>query len=144
MSNEEIELIQDLSGIIGNNPRAIKRFVNVYQIVRAHAGLNFKKGNQYQVYLVLMFLLALPIGPFNKIHRLFVDSINNDDNHGLTLYHFIQSSLKIKDNDMKNMVHKLDVLLSDKETFKSLQKTLLSDFNYHNVFIQRFTFTDIK
>ncbi|NPE29028.1 hypothetical protein HNV12_13900 [Methanococcoides sp. SA1] len=78
LSEKEIELMQDLSWLIGNNPRTVKRFVNTYHIVRAHEGLQYNKDEKETEFLIVMFLLALSFGPFReKADLLFNNLINN-------------------------------------------------------------------
>jgi len=43
LSKRERQLMQDMSSVVGNNPRAIKRFVNIYQIARAHEDFSYMK-----------------------------------------------------------------------------------------------------
>lgn len=136
----EVQLIQNLSLIIGNNPRAIKRFVNVYHIVRTHEGLSYEKEYQEKDYLVIMFLLALPIGPYKKLNPLFKSYIANEENRSNKFQDFLSYNEKVSDQDqfheIKNKLHEL---------LGSLNMVLhinIADFKEHCSFIQRFTFED--
>lgn len=140
LTEKEISLIQDLSEIIGNNPRAIKRFVNVYQIVRTHEGLAIEKEFEDQEYLVLMFLLALSIGPFKNFIKSFKEFISLAGNQEGFLWQFM-----FEDKDIKNWNPQLNRLNSIMHEYNSLSKLLdepISSFYNHNRFIQRFTFDE--
>lgn len=142
LSKKEIELMQDLSPIIGNNPRAIKRFVNVYQIVRAHEELTYNIAEKESEFLIIMFLLALPVGPFSKLTPAFKNYITNQDNQLKPLSFFLGTNYKV--DGLDKLKHDLYVEMSDKKSFQVLQGQLIGTFYKHNHFIQRFTFDDCK
>lgn len=150
LSDQEVSLIQEMSGIIGTNPRAIKRFINVYQVVRAHEGLGLKK-NESRDFLAIMFLLALPMGKFKTIHPYFISYLNDYQHEEKELALFIQGSFSIaKVNDPPNdeeltkklneLKSELDIYLSDKTEFQTLQSITMIEFQQYNEFVQRFTF----
>ncbi len=75
----EIIMIADMAAIIGSNPRAIKRFVNSYRIVRCHEDFTyFDDDNRPRELAGVLFLLALPIGVFRRLFRDFESYITND------------------------------------------------------------------
>lgn len=143
LSEREIELMQDLSPIIGNNPRAIKRFVNVYQIVRAHEELSYNSEKEEIDFLVIMFLLALPIGPFKKLTPFFKVFISFENNQTKTITQFLNQefeSLQIK--DLSRDLY--DIYVKNYEvSIVTLLNMPIPPFFEHNSFIQRFTFEDI-
>ncbi len=142
LTQKEIELMQDLSQVIGNNPRAVKRFVNVYQIVRAHEELIYDSTQEEREFLVLMFLLALPIGPYQKLTPAFKEFITNEDNQLKQLSAFLAPQHRLEGLD--SLKHQLDVVLTDVQSFRILQGAAVSSFKRHNPFIQRFTFEDCR
>ncbi|PRY09816.1 KAP-like P-loop domain-containing protein [Pontibacter ummariensis] len=138
ITDKEIELMQDLSGIIGNNPRAIKRFVNIFRIIKAHEDFTYDFNNEERETLVIFFLLALPIGKYRLLSQPFEQFINQEENRDKTLYAFCDHQNKVVGlNDLKQELH---VFLSDKQSFNALQQAPISSFNQHNLFIKRFTF----
>lgn len=142
LSTQEIELIQDVSGIIGSNPRAVKRFVNVYQIVRAHEGLPLNQNNSD--YLILMFLLAFPMGECKMLFKDFHTQmcLCAEEGKSTTLGQYIKMSKKDVD-DIIGFKKNLNYWLSSTPSLKILKDTKLEDFAYKNKFIQRFTFSDL-
>ena len=147
---DEVQLMQEISEIIGNNPRAIKRFINVYQIVRAHEGLTIKEKIEDAEFARIMFLLALPLGRFKVIYKDFIHYIELYVNKEGTLDSFLQTSHEInsyskEENELLNQLkNDLYVCLSDTRASRLLLSTTTRTLIEHNRFIQRFTFTDIK
>ncbi|MEO9805009.1 MAG: P-loop NTPase fold protein [Reichenbachiella sp.] len=160
LTTEEINLIQLMSGILGSNPRAIKRFINVYHIILAHAGLG-NRPNSTKDYLVIMFLLALPIGRYRKLYPFFESYMIKDNNEDKQLDQFIQQSFKlIKDtklikkyksqgisiqneiSELQSSKNELDIYTTGGE-FALLRQVKISDFKEQNKFIQRFTFSEL-
>lgn len=70
----EVELIQSMSVVLGSNPRGIKRFTNIFRIIKAHA--DFPTDLSDDELLATMFLVAFPIGEYRNIYPMFRDFIN--------------------------------------------------------------------
>lgn len=138
LSNEEVELIQSMSRIIGNNPRAIKRFVNVYHIVRAHEGLSINSHDDDE-YLILMFLLAFPMGPYKKLHPYFVRYITELNDDQSVLADFFSNNYDGL-NKLKELIQKH---LEDIDVFEKIKNTPVAQIKEHNKFVQRFTFSEL-
>jgi hypothetical protein len=66
LTEDEISFMEDLSEIVGSNPRAIKRFVNTYRIVKAHQAFDAEANTEQQTASVLL-LLAIPLGNFKEL-----------------------------------------------------------------------------
>jgi len=62
LSPEEPELLQQMLVVVGNTPRTVKRFVNIYHFIRSHAKVRVTAETASDNYLIMMFLLALRIG----------------------------------------------------------------------------------
>lgn len=141
---EEVELMKDLSRVIGNNPRAIKRFVNVYQIVRAHEGLpSIGEQSRDHIFAQIMFLLALPLGPFRELTGHFNTYIEESKTNSV-LGHFLDTSLSMdKEGDLNKLKNQLHVVLSDSRASSLLQQTLCRELYERNRFIKRFTFSEL-
>ncbi|HVU97639.1 MAG TPA: P-loop NTPase fold protein [Puia sp.] len=67
IDDDEIKCMRALSRVVGPNPRAIKRFVNSYRIIKCHEGFEYKDSEIIGV----LFLLALPIGPYRELLHHF-------------------------------------------------------------------------
>jgi len=142
LSDHEIKMMQGLSRVIGNNPRAIKRFVNVYRIMKAHRELVYDKQHEEKELLVLMFLLALAIGPYKKLKKRLYRYMHDPVSGGLDLNSFLHPAggAEREDND-----HDLLVELGEKLTNEFadiLRQEPMASYRKHIPFIQRFTFEE--
>jgi hypothetical protein len=143
LSDKERKLMQDMSSVVGNNPRAIKRFVNIYQIARAHEDFNYLKSSEDRELLVVLFLLALYNGRYRRLVNLFVTFMHGYQNETKTLANFLQDHKLCEDNAIILMQHELDVALTDHKSYRVLQDEVMATFSHHHEFIQRFTFDEI-
>jgi hypothetical protein len=141
LTDEEIALMQDMSDVIGNNPRAIKRFVNIYRIIKAHEEFDYEADSTNQELSAILFLLALPLGNYRKLLSSFEAYIQDDANALKQLTLYLQPIHK--DEDLDYLKHQLDVTLSDKQSFRILQMTPVGILKKHNAFIRRFTFKQL-
>ena len=71
----ELDYMKDFSWLIGNTPRTVKRFVNMYRIIRAHEGLSYNNDEERKDLLVIQFLLAMQIGHYSKYTKQVLDSL---------------------------------------------------------------------
>jgi hypothetical protein len=151
-SDKEIELLQSMSCILGTNPRALKRSVNIYRIIKAHEDFNYNDESEEGELLAVMFLIALPLGKYRKLVTLFEDYLDNyltnsmlEDfkkikSHKTILLENKNPQLKLDQselliNELLNVlqINQIDALLNQKmEVFKK-----------HNAFIKRFTFNNL-
>lgn len=141
LTEQEIELMQDMSEVIGNNPRAIKRFVNIYRIIKAHEEFDYEIDSTNQELIAILFLLALPLGNYNKLLPSFETYIQNEKNSLKQFTFYLQTNLMI--DQLNNLKHQLDITLTEKNSFGVLQRTTVNILRKHNTFIRRFTFKQI-
>ncbi|RAJ80336.1 KAP-like P-loop domain-containing protein [Chitinophaga dinghuensis] len=123
----EIEIMQQMSVIIGNNPRTIKRFVNIFRVIKAHEDYTCLDGKSWDLSVVI-FMVALSVGPYRdkamELENLFSQPESN----------------------IKNVFR---VFVDSYETFQ--QVLSLDDISYlesdmlkkHYAFIRRFSFKGI-
>lgn len=79
LSDSEIASIRELSWLLGSNPRAIKRFANIYRIVRAHESLSFDENSKEEGLKTLIFLSALKIGPYKQLSSSIFTQLNQGE-----------------------------------------------------------------
>jgi len=139
--DDEIALMQDMSEVIGNNPRAIKRFVNIYRIIKAHEEFEYEVDSTNQELSAILFLLALPLGNYKKLLPSFEAYIQDEKNSLKQLTFYMQPAHKVEGLD--TLKHQLDVTLSIKPSFGILQRTTVSVLKKHNAFVRRFTFKQL-
>ena len=77
VTDEEINFMEEISFIIGDSPRTLKRYINIYRIVRTHAQF---KGDveESEPYFAAMFLLAVITGLPELSHN-FIAGLNAAD-----------------------------------------------------------------
>ena len=134
-----------MSEIIGNNPRAIKRFVNIYRIAKTHEDFSFNKETDENELLVVMFLLAFSMGEFKDLLKSF-DSFLDVEAYGFdTLGNFLKILSKNADEKneklKKNKIKKLYIIINSKRS--NLLEQNVDLFRKHSQFIKRFTFKNI-
>lgn len=142
----ELEIMQELSEIIGPNPRAIKRFVNVYLIIRAHDYRLKMTQSKEEEYLIMQFLLALCIGPY----KCLVDSL--EDNIGIAPGVSLEGFFNYDFGKKTHLKRPMNLYLADlaeildhsKRLKVLLRKVEMSDVYQHYKFIRRFTFRDLR
>lgn len=140
LTDKEVELLEDMSVIVGDNPRAIKRLVNTYRVIKAHEDYNYDVATNEREVLIAMFLLALPIGKFRELYPSFQEYITAFDNDAKPLTFYLQSSYSVDNlNDKKNLLY---VEMSGKKSYHTLGNIGVKDFETHNSFIKRFTFNN--
>ncbi|MDZ7604416.1 MAG: hypothetical protein U5K79_02260 [Cyclobacteriaceae bacterium] len=60
ITSTEREYIKKISPLIGSTPRTIKRFINIYRLIRAHQDLSGI--DEDKEYLIVIFILAMHLG----------------------------------------------------------------------------------
>lgn len=141
LSEMEIELLQDMGEIIGPNPRAIKRFVNVFKVVKAHEDYGLANNEDRRELLTILFILALSTGQFRCLIPSFEKYIYTPDNENRQMTFYLQNISN--DIEYKNELNELDVILSNNINYHTLKNIEARLFRQHNHFIKRFTFKNI-
>lgn len=141
LTENEVALMQDMSEVIGNNPRAIKRFVNIYRIIKAHEEFSYPPSDNNPDLIAILFLLALSLGKYQKLTPSLEAYMQDDKNSTKQFTLYLQSGYKVDGFD--ELKHKLNVALSNKESFGILQRTPIQTLKDHNGFTSRFTFMQI-
>lgn len=59
---EEVNFMSSISVIVGDSPRMLKRFINIYRVIRTHAHFQFVDGNELEHYFAAMTVLAVITG----------------------------------------------------------------------------------
>lgn len=77
---DELEQIKKLSGLVGKTPRTVKRFVNLYRLLRAHSELKHDSLSDREK-LAILFTLAINIGEHKEqAEKLFkaIESLSKE------------------------------------------------------------------
>ena len=67
---EEINFMKAVSQLIGDSPRTIKRFTNIYRIIRTHTKLQIK-GEPIETYCTIILLLGIVTGLPDDSNKIF-------------------------------------------------------------------------
>ncbi|GAB5528186.1 MAG: hypothetical protein Roseis2KO_60580 [Roseivirga sp.] len=149
---EEGEYMRNLSWLIGNTPRTVKRFVNMYRIIRAHEGLSYEDDKSKKDLLCIMFLLALQTGPYNKYDlriksALPSDKYANHDDLGLLL-EFERKSDQMEDRAMETLpdseYDKFLMRILENRDLKPILSMSTYEIYLHSMFIERFRFQSVR
>jgi KAP-like P-loop domain-containing protein len=128
LSITSVELLQikNLSGLVGKIPRTIKRFVNLYRILRAHSELKHDSLLPNEK-LTIMFALAINIGDFkSEAEKLFIE-IKDKETEPLSVI-ITRDNYSVFYQELTNN-HMADVL-----------NITCKEINNHLPFILRFSF----
>ena len=143
LSKKESDFMQQMSMVVGNNPRAVKRYVNIYQILRAHEDFTYMRSNEDDELLVVLFLLALLNGKFRRLSNDFLNFAYNPSNEKSTLNTYFQ---KEANEDIEYDIHinknELNIELSQHLDYHKLLEVEMESFVNHYQLIQRFTFDE--
>ncbi len=148
---EEGEYMRNLSWLIGNTPRTVKRFVNMYRIIRAHEGLSYEDDESKKDLLCIMFLLALQTGPFKEYDKQIKEKLPTHDVVNLTLYDLLISERETAHEFAKaqgehpdyGFLTFLDRIRRSKE-LKAIMGIQSYDIYVHSLFIERFKFQAVN
>jgi hypothetical protein len=135
ISQKELDFMEVISPILGTTPRGLKRFVNIYKIIRAHQNMPLYKESLLDEFKCVMFLLALTINyseitnylikKIGEKDKVFLKEIFNDD--------FFNNSSHLN----KNYLGKINTLIKEKPEICEIKVEIIRK---HINFISRFSF----
>lgn len=135
LGEEEITMLSEFAVLLGANPRTVKRFVNTYQIIRAHDSLKYITWDtDVEQLQAIMFLLALNIGEFRDLRSVFFTVIGKEDGN---LANFLEA--QGIERSYNSRVQRLDNLLSSAEMHK-IRGIDYKLFQAQKTFVCRFSF----
>lgn len=153
ITETEIINIEKLTFLIGNNPRKLKTYINIYRIIKSHEDFD----NNEEKLKALIFILAILIGKHNLIEEQIEEylAIEYKKNKEVSLEEietlnsfFVNRMLFLKNNIIDSDNDK-DLVILDKlektfnnlnENWKEILEIDLAFFKHNNKFIKRFIF----
>lgn len=147
-SKTELEYLKEFAWLIGDTPRTIKRFVNIYRVIRAHESTEENREENQQSHLRLIFLLALFSGKYKSYSPVFCLSLESKYSKDYDLSFVLLDRDHLKNDegeiiDPDNIQGIIYENISSRPMLKSLLEEKVVDFTSYK-FIQRFTFSEIK
>jgi hypothetical protein len=139
LSEREIRLLGEFAIVVGSNPRAIKRFVNVYKIVRGHEDLPCGESPMDTDLMIVMWLLALPTGSYKMLAASFQAFIEDPMNHDKSLNYFLTRADPVS-AEFDAMRGNLSKETDSNEALVQLKEEPAFVFLKHCSFVGRFTF----
>lgn len=133
-SEAEITTIEQMSIILGSSPRLIKRFVNIYRIVKSHDYISRESSIKEKDLQVILFVLALCLGRYRRLMEPMNDFLETagDTANFSSFLSSTDISFKSSDSERKELV----LLL----TFKlpHIMEEEMGNIKKHISFIRRF------
>jgi hypothetical protein len=153
LSEEEYNLIKthEIGRIVGKSPRAVKRFVNIYQLVRSRRrGSDLAEfigmGERSPLFPVAMLLLAIDVGQSADAARAFRNLISGNKGKGQT-FSDVSSMAKIKSQNPKRWfanetgIDELDEAIA-RVAIEHADELLIDDWCKISDEIRRYSFND--
>lgn len=134
LTKDELELMREMIDIVGVIPRTIKRYINIYRIIRSHQDFSYNQDERREEFIVIMFLLALNIGK----HK---DKINNIES---LLSNNANEGKKLKDILVDRQIGDVVNELSSASIRDELIEIEISRLLKHVAFIGKFSFGIIE
>ncbi|MBE0637905.1 MAG: hypothetical protein IH598_05245, partial [Bacteroidales bacterium] len=137
ISIDEVRFMQGISFLIGDTPRTIKRYVNIYRVIRIHPRFAFADSNELEHYAAAMVLLAMVTGMTDQ-SKDFFDKLRNDT-VSETFGQFLQTWLDAPGNSAPLLVTLVESL-DKEEALKDLSNIHIDKFKINLDLVSRFTF----
>ncbi|MEP6673941.1 MAG: P-loop NTPase fold protein [Ferruginibacter sp.] len=143
VSAEEIEFMQSISFMIGESPRTIKRYINMYRIIRTHSQFKTEAADPMKYYMAAIILLAVITG-LPEAAAAFFEALRSENKH-----HNFQSFLKKYADETNPKPDGRFWLLANNVEIKKLKqsallKTMTADhFQCNMELVGRFSFRNI-
>lgn len=129
ISKDEMLYLQEISWLVGHAPRTIKRFINMYRIIRAHEELSYSEEEKNNDFLTIIFILGLAIGCHKKYANDVFDGFTK--NNKFHLSSFLNSNKEL--SDIKDRLEK-------SENINAILSFQNEQFNKFIPFVRRFSF----
>lgn len=76
LDEDEYLCLVEIITLVSRTPRTIKRFINMYRIIRAHELLSYDKGTEHETFMAIMFTVALSTGDYrDRTEKLFEEML---------------------------------------------------------------------
>lgn len=136
----EIKFMQAIGFMVGESPRTIKRYINIYRIIRAHTGFAFVDDNKPQHYYAAMIILGI-ITSFPERAKEFFNYLKLEDDitpFWMSYQNYIEK--KASDNPFPiSLINESD----NQELLKIVRSISMEKFKINLDMISRFSFRNI-
>lgn len=111
-SETEINNIEQMSAILGSSPRLVKRFVNIYRIVKSHDYISRESTIKEKDLEAILFVLALCLGKYKGLIGLLSGFLETAEDTAKFSSFLVRNDLLFKGHEQERI--DLDSLLNDK------------------------------
>ena len=145
ITEEEEAFMQGLAFLIGDSPRTIKRFINIFRILRTHEGFRLDNGDEQPYYYAAIIILAVITGR-NLLVNDFFEMINTADDNQLFLEILSKNPLLINPGEpsLYGLLHfpsKIEDQYKMNERISALEMTA---FKANLELVSRFSFSSLQ
>jgi hypothetical protein len=142
----EIKFLQEISFLIGDSPRTINRYINIYRIIRTHPKFVITEEKQIEYFCAAMLMLGIITGMPHISKKIFNEFLNEQND--TTFRKFISGrekkemnfgGVKVRDPDYNLLYDTIEIKIGDIEfgdveinRFKS-NMNLISRFSFRNL-----------
>ncbi|HYC83574.1 MAG TPA: P-loop NTPase fold protein, partial [Chryseosolibacter sp.] len=67
LTKTELRCLEEMTSLVGTTPRTVKRYINMYRIIRAHELLSYKEDLRDETFLIIMFILSVNVGRYHAM-----------------------------------------------------------------------------
>ena len=138
--DDEIKFMKAISFIVGDSPRAIKRYINIYRIIRAHSGFRFVDENRQEHYYAAMVILGL-ISTFPDTAGHFLSYIAEESD----VTPFFRSYQNYMNEYGQNKLFPVSLInnTDNREALESIRLIRIEKFKINMDLICRFSFRNV-
>lgn len=140
ISEDEVKFMGHISFLIGETPRTIKRYINIYRIIRTHSMFEFVDGNKQEHYEAAMIMLALITGYPDEAKNI-IGSIESS-NKEWTVNDFLNDY--ITKNPSSKALKKLDDEIKSGKKIPKAGNIKIAKFQKNLVLTRRFSFRNLN
>ncbi len=134
---EEIDFMKAMAFIVGDSPRSIKRYINIYRIIRAHARFTFVDENKVEHYYAAMIILGIISNFPENANDFFAYLMGEDD---LTPFHRTYENYRQEHGDDKPFPVSLLGQVTDNAVIEKVRIIKMEKFKVNLDLICRFSF----
>jgi hypothetical protein len=140
VGQDEIDFMKSIGFLLGDSPRTVKRYINIYRIIRAHAKFRFTDRNELEHYFAAMTMLGFITGTPESSKSIFMQLKSEEDE---TLFaKFIQNFLAREEKEHP-VVEKLRDQMKANGPLHDLGRIRLQKFKANIDLISRFSFRNL-
>ena len=143
ITEEEIKFMQAIDFLIGDSPRTIKRYINIYRIIRTHKSFDQESKDLTEQYFSAMILLAVITGTPEQAGHFFKTLEAYDNTAMFEKFINTHAASQKKVADFRSVFLKLSGFL-ESESGRKIGRLKIRDFKRHTSLIGRFSFRSLE